>query len=70
MARKHLRALCADKPHVEIEEVELLTSPGRILRDGIRMIPALKIGEEVLSGLHLSQQAIADFLGERDKPAP
>jgi glutaredoxin len=62
MAGRHLRALSAEISDVTVEEIDIFTSPRRAWRDGIRMVPALKIGEKVLSGLYLSRETIADFL--------
>ncbi len=67
LAGKHLRALSAEIPDIAVEEVDILRSPRRTWRDGIRMVPALKIGEKILSGLHLNREAIAGFLA-REKP--
>ncbi len=62
LAKKHLLAVCSAHPHLQIEEVELVTSPLRTWRDGIKMVPALKVGDNVLSGLYLSKEAITDFV--------
>ncbi|MBU1564274.1 MAG: hypothetical protein KJ630_01435 [Proteobacteria bacterium] len=62
IAKKHLLDVCSRNPHLQVEEVELLTSPLRTWRDGIKMVPALKIGTTVLSGLYLSREAITDFV--------
>jgi hypothetical protein len=64
LARKHLLAACATHANLQIEEVELITSPLQTWRDGIKMVPALKVGETVLSGLYLSEEAIADFVAQ------
>ena len=62
MARKYLLELTRNTPGVQIEERELLTSPGQTLREGIFMIPAIRVGDQTLSGVILSRKAIADFL--------
>ncbi len=64
VAGKHLLALCSKIPDLQVEEVELLTSPLRTWQDGIRMVPALKIGDVVLSGIYLSQESITDFVAQ------
>ncbi len=64
ITRRHLSALRCKHPHLQIEEVEVLTSPLRAWRDGIMMVPALKIGDSVLSGLYLNKGKIANFLVE------
>lgn len=62
MAGKHLRAQSAENPDFDVEEVDILRSPRRAWRDGIRMVPALRVGEKVLSGLYLRRETISDFL--------
>ena len=34
------------RPEVEVETVEILSQPGRVMQAGIWMIPALVIGEK------------------------
>lgn len=62
LARKSLERLQAVHPDIELEFVDILASPLRALRDGIRMIPALKSGEQRLCGIFLDNQAIAAFV--------
>jgi hypothetical protein len=45
-------------------EVDILTAPRQSWNDGIRMIPALKIDERVLSALFMSKTNIADFIAQ------
>jgi hypothetical protein len=47
---------------LELETVEVTTSPLRTWRDGIRMIPALRCGEQILAGFTLTKAAISAFL--------
>jgi hypothetical protein len=71
LAKKHLLAVRSIHPHLEIEEVELLISPLRTWRDGIKMVPALKVGDSILSGVYLSEKAIRDFIAmESKQPSP
>jgi hypothetical protein len=67
LARKHLLDLCSKHSHLQVEEVELMTSPLRTLRDGIKMVPALRVGNNVLSGIYLSKKAITDFVAQMIK---
>ena len=62
MAKKHLLELTSDHPQLVVEEREVLLDPMGIGREGIRMIPAIRIGDRVLSGLYLTRDGIADFL--------
>lgn len=64
LAKKALLELTENRPEFEVELVDILTSPRRTLQDGIRMIPALKIGERLLSGVYLKKAAIARFLDD------
>jgi hypothetical protein len=65
LAGKHLKALQAAYPNLRIEEVEILTSPLRAWREGVRMVPALKSGKRILSGVLLHKKAIIDFVMQK-----
>lgn len=65
LARKYLQQLAAADSSLRIEEIDALLSPRRAWLDGIRMIPAVKIGDQILSGLYLSKAAIAAFIARR-----
>ncbi len=62
MARKVLDELLKDRKNIKIEEVEIITNPLRALQDGIKLIPALKYGEEKCSGILLNRSKIEQFL--------
>jgi len=62
LAGKYLSAIIGDDPAVQIEEVDILGSPKRCRQDGIRMIPAIVIGKDKLSGIFLSRKAIEAFI--------
>lgn len=64
LAKKALLELTGNNPEFEVELVDVLTSPRRTLQDGIRMIPALQIGDRRLSGVYLKKEDIARFLGD------
>lgn len=64
MVRKTLTELLADRSQVEVDIVDILTSPGRTLRDGVRMIPAIKSGDRILSGIYITKEQLATFLNE------
>jgi len=61
-ARRSLEHLRTLQPDIELELVDILTSPRRAFRDGVRMIPAIRIGDRFLSGLYLNRESIAAFL--------
>ncbi|MGB3213093.1 MAG: hypothetical protein WBB19_20490 [Desulforhopalus sp.] len=50
------------KPEIQIEEVDVLAAPRRSWKDGVRMIPALKIDQHFLSALFISKANIAEFI--------
>ncbi len=51
-------------PDIELEIVDILSFPRRTLQDGIKMIPAIKAGQQILSGVYLNKEAIATFLAK------
>jgi len=62
MAKKALDELLTDVDDVQLEEVEIITNPLRVLKDGVKFIPTLKSGDERLSGILLNQKKIKAFL--------
>lgn len=62
MAKKALDELLVTRDDIQLEEVEVLSSPLRSLRDGIKFIPTLRCGDTRLSGILLSREAIESFL--------
>jgi hypothetical protein len=63
MARKTLYELIDSNPDIRVEEVDIVTSPLRALKDGVRFIPTLKSGDKTLTGFFLSREKIQGFLG-------
>jgi len=64
LARRSLLQYATKHPELELECVDILVSPGRALREGIRMIPAIHSGNRKLSGIFLDTQQITTFLDE------
>ena len=64
LARKYLIEIVEDNTNMQIEEVDILASPQHCLKAGIRMVPALVIGGEKLSGFFLSKKAIQSFIDQ------
>jgi len=62
LARRYLLEIIKDNPDIEIEEVDILGSPQRCMQDKIRMVPALVIDRDKLSGIFLSKKAIKAFI--------
>ncbi len=64
MAKKALEELTAEMDNIHIEEIEIITNPLRALRDGIKFIPTIKVGDMTLSGTLLSSEKIEKFLNK------
>lgn len=62
MVDRALTKILKDYPDIEVEKVDIMTSPARAWKEGIRMIPALKSGKEILSGILLSEEGIRRFV--------
>jgi hypothetical protein len=62
MARKHLLALIGGHPELHLEEREVLSSWKDMRNTGIRMIPAIRVGNSILSGIYLTRDGIKQFL--------
>jgi len=60
--RKALEELVADRSDITIEYVDVLSSPRRMVDDGIRMIPALVCGNHRLSGIWLGKGQLSKYL--------
>ncbi len=61
---RELTKLQKEFPKLQIEKVDILTNPGRTLRDGVKMIPTLKAGDRTLSGIFLSSAQLREFVIE------
>jgi hypothetical protein len=57
-----LKKIAAAQPDLEIETVEIAVSPVRAWEDGIRMIPAIRCGTQILAAFKLSGPSIISFL--------
>ena len=62
MAKKALDELLQNRDDIDLEEIEILANPLLALKDGVKFIPTLKIGQERLSGILLSSDTIRTFL--------
>jgi len=51
-----------DFPDIEIEWVDVLAEPERMLATGLRRHPALVAGEKSVNGLFLTRRRIRKFL--------
>ena len=64
MARRSLKEICNSDEQFEIEEIDILQQPKRTWQAGIRMIPALQVDNEILSGAYLTKLQILRFIQE------
>jgi hypothetical protein len=62
LVSRELTKLQQEFPELEIEKVDILAEPGRTLKDGVKMIPTLKAGDRLLSGIFLSSAKIRNFI--------
>lgn len=67
-ARKHLKDLLGDSYSVLVIEKNILSHPREAWKNGIRMVPALKSKDIVLSDVLLSHESIKQFLGQNGYP--
>ena len=49
----------------QIVEVDILRHPLTAVKQGIKMIPTLQLGEKRLSGVFLKEEQIRDFLDSK-----
>ena len=61
---RELTKLSPDFPNIDIERVDIMAHPRQTWNDGIRMIPALKNGDRILSGILLAKKDIQRFMEE------
>ena len=59
-----LNKIKQERPDIEIEPIEITFNFTKAWNDGIRMFPAVKIGEDVLSGVFLSSEKVRTFVEE------
>jgi len=50
----------------QVNEVDILAHPLAALKEGVKMIPTLQLGEKRLSGVFLNEKQIREFLGNED----
>jgi len=67
VVNRALTGLRPEYPDLTSEKVDVTVQPGRAWKDGIRMIPTLRDGDRILSGLFLSPGNIRRFIEERQK---
>lgn len=62
---RELRRLQREFPHLEIETIEVATNLSRVREAKVRTVPALRVGNAVLTGLLLTPGKIRRFLLSR-----
>jgi|AntRauTorckE6833_2_1112554.scaffolds.fasta_scaffold01919_4 glutaredoxin len=61
-AERILQRLLPEYPHLDMNIIEVATRPIESFRAGVRMIPAVQCGDEILSGMVLDEPQIRDFI--------
>ncbi len=64
LAKKYLIEAIANNTNATVEEIEILTSAKKMWRDGIRMIPSIKIDGDLLSSVYLNREAVVEFINK------
>lgn len=62
LVSRTLKKITAHSPHLELEVIEVATNLTRTRQAGIKTVPAIKIGSDVLTGLILTPQKIHYFI--------
>lgn len=70
LVKRELTRLRQEYPELEVEEIDVVFSPLQAWCSGIRMIPALKAGDDILAGFLLRAKQIRQFVtGHIARPA-
>jgi glutaredoxin len=64
--RKILMEIIHRNKAIEVEEIDILAHPLKAWSDGVRIFPALKIGNRILSGVFLGREKMETFINETD----
>jgi hypothetical protein len=62
LAVSELNKIISTKPEITLETIEVSSNIKRTWKAGIRMVPALKIGDDILSGVLLSAAKMRQFI--------
>ena len=62
LAVSELNKILSTKPEITLEIIEVSSNIKQTWKAGIRMVPALKIGDDILSGMLLSGEKIRQFI--------
>ena len=64
MVDRELTRLQKENPDLEVTKIDVVTNPLKTWNDNIRMFPALKAGEAIISGVFLGREEIEKFIAE------
>jgi hypothetical protein len=67
LTKKYLLEITAQHPEMSVEIIDVAAAPRRSWNDGIRMIPALKIDDHILSALFISRTDITNFINRHKR---
>lgn len=62
-----LKKIVADSPHLELETIEVATNLTRARQAGIKTVPAIRIGNDLLTGLILTPRMIKRFIEQHQE---
>ena len=62
MVDRELTKLQKQDPDLEVIKIDVVTHPLTAWKEGVRMFPALKFGDKILSGVFLSGKEIRKFI--------
>ncbi|MDY0189311.1 MAG: hypothetical protein RBR22_01100 [Desulfuromonas sp.] len=65
LAQRELNRVLQDKPDIALETIEISTNLMRTWKAGVRLFPALKIGDDILAGVLLSEEKINQFIAQQ-----
>jgi glutaredoxin len=60
--RRILFEIIHGNKEIEVEEIDVLAHPLKSWSDGIRIFPALRINDSILSGVFLGREKIKTFI--------
>ena len=67
MVDRVLTNIQRENPDLEVTRIDVVAHPLTAWKAGIRMFPALKAGDRVLSGILPGEAEIRRFIDERDR---
>ncbi len=60
--RSHLRDLLGDSYATAVKEINVFKIPTGAWKSGVKMVPALTCGDDLISGVILSRKSLEQFL--------